>query len=88
MQGFSFGGSGQNNGIAFIKLKDWSEREDPEMHADAIAGRAMASLGQIKDALAFAFAPPPIPELGIAAGFAFFLKDNGGLWPRSAGRSA
>ena len=27
VQGFSFGGSGQNSGMAFVKLKDWSERE-------------------------------------------------------------
>ena len=39
----------------------------------------MGALMQIKDAMAFAFAPPPIPELGIAGGFDFFLKDNAGL---------
>jgi multidrug efflux pump len=79
VQGFSFSGSGQNNGLAFVNLKDWSERKRADQHADAIAGRAMASLSQIKDAFAFAFAPPPITELGVAAGFDFFLKDNGGL---------
>ena len=78
VQGFSFGGTGQNNGMAWINLKDWSERKAPELHADAIAGRAMAGLSQIKDAFVFAFVPPPIPELGLSAGFAFFLKDNGG----------
>jgi len=78
VQGFSFGGSGQNNGMAWINLKDWSERKAPELHADAIAGRAMAALSQIQDAFVFAFVPPPIPELGLSAGFAFFLKDNGG----------
>jgi multidrug efflux pump len=78
VQGFSFGGIGQNNGMAWINLKDWSERKAPELHADAIAGRAMAGLSQIKDAFVFAFVPPPMPELGLAAGFAFFLKDNGG----------
>ncbi|MBK6453850.1 MAG: efflux RND transporter permease subunit [Proteobacteria bacterium] len=77
LQGFSFGGTGQNNGMAWINLKDWSERKAPELHADAIAGRAMAGLSQIKDAFVFAFVPPPIPELGLSAGFAFFLKDNG-----------
>src|SRR5690606_23399744 len=76
VQGFSFGGSGQNNGMAFIKLKDWDERESPEMSAAAVAGRAMAALSQVKDAFIFAFAPPAIPELGTASGFAFYLKDN------------
>ncbi len=79
IQGFSFSGSGQNTGMAFVNLKDWSERESPDERVQAVGGRAMAALGQIKDAFAFAFAPPPMPELGLATGFAFFLKDNGGL---------
>jgi len=79
IQGFSFGGSGQNTGMAFVNLKDWSERRSPDLHVRAVAGRAMAALGQIKDAFAFAFAPPAMPELGLATGFAFFLKDNAGL---------
>ena len=78
VQGFSFAGTGQNNALAFVNLKDWEERSSPGMHADAVAGRAMMALSQIKDAFAFAFAPPPMPELGIATGFAFFLKDNAG----------
>jgi multidrug efflux pump len=79
VQGFSFGGSGQNNGLAFVNLKDWSERGSADLHASAVAMRAMGALSQIKDAFAFAFAPPPLPELGIASGFDFFLKDNAGL---------
>jgi len=79
VQGFTFGGSGQNTGVAFINLKPWEERKPAEMHVDAIAGRAMGALMQIRDAMAFAFAPPPIPELGTAGGFDFFLKDNAGL---------
>jgi multidrug efflux pump len=77
--GFSFGGSGQNAAIAFVKLKDWDERDSAELHSSAVAGRAMGALMQIKDAMAFAFSPPPMPELGIAGGFNFFLKDNAGL---------
>ena len=79
VQGFSFGGSGQNSGIAFINLKDWSERESSELGVNAVAGRAMGALSQIKDALAFAFPPPAMPELGNSAGFVFYLKDNLGL---------
>ncbi len=79
VQGFSFGGSGQNNAIAFINLKDWSERKSPELAVTAVAGRAMGALSQIKDALAFAFPPPALPELGTSAGFVFFLKDNQGV---------
>ncbi|WP_287598410.1 efflux RND transporter permease subunit [Thermomonas sp.] len=79
VQGFSFAGAGQNTGMAFIKLKDWSERTTPESQASAIAGRAMGALMQIKDAMIFAFSPPPMPELGTSAGFTLMLKDNAGL---------
>jgi multidrug efflux pump len=79
VQGFSFGGAGQNNGMAFVNLKDWDERKTPELAVSAVAGRAMAQFSQIKDALVFAFAPPPVTELGTSAGFVFYLKDNGGL---------
>jgi len=75
VQGFSFAGSGQNTGIAFIKLKDWEERKGKEQGVEAIAGRAMGSLMQIKDAMVFAFPPPPIFELGTSSGFDFYLKD-------------
>ncbi len=79
VQGFSFAGSGQNNGMAFINMKDWEEREAPSLSATAVAGRAMGALSQIQDAFALVFAPPPMPELGTATGFVFYLKDNAGL---------
>jgi multidrug efflux pump len=78
VQGFSFGGSGQNAGIGFVKLKEWEEREDPALSVSAVAGRAMGAFSQIKDAMVFAFAPPPLPELGTSAGFDFYLKDDAG----------
>jgi multidrug efflux pump len=79
VQGFSFAGSGQNNGIAFIKFKDWDERKSPEQDVRAVAARASAALSQIKDALVFAFAPPAIQELGRSAGFTFYLEDKASL---------
>lgn len=79
VQGFSFGGSGQNAGIAFVKLKQWDERARPEQGINAIVGRAMGALSQIRDAMVFAFSPPALPELGTSKGFNVYLKDNGGL---------
>ncbi|NLD53057.1 MAG: efflux RND transporter permease subunit [Burkholderiaceae bacterium] len=79
VQGFSFAGIGQSSAMAFVKLKDWSERTAEELGAAAVAQRAMVGLSRIKDALAFAFAPPAMPELGTSAGFVFYLKDNAGL---------
>ncbi len=77
--GFSFGGRGQNAGIAFVKLKDWGERQDARLHAGPVAGRAMAAFSRIKEAMVFAFVPPAVPELGNATGFELQLQDRGGL---------
>ena len=74
--GFSFAGQGQNMGMAFIGLKDWSEREAPGADAASITGRAMGYFSTIKEALVFAFAPPAIQELGNSTGFDFYLQDS------------
>jgi multidrug efflux pump len=77
--GFSFNGQGQNAGLAFVHLKDWSQRHGAQHGVDALIGRAYAELGQIKDAIIYPINPPPIPELGISSGFDFELEDLGGL---------
>jgi multidrug efflux pump len=79
VNGFSFGGRGQNSGLVFVKLKDWSERPGAENRVQAIAGRAMGRFSQIKSAMVFAFAPPAVLELGNATGFDFELLDRGGV---------
>jgi multidrug efflux pump len=76
VNGFSFGGRGQNAGLGFVKLKDWSERPGAHNRVQAIAARAMARFHQIKDAQVFAFAPPAVLELGNATGFDFELTDT------------
>jgi multidrug efflux pump len=76
--GFSFSGRGQNAGLAFVPLKDWSER-DGANSADAIIGRAFAKLFPMKEAMVFPVNPPPIRELGNATGFTFRLQDRSGL---------
>jgi hydrophobe/amphiphile efflux-1 (HAE1) family protein len=77
--GFGFGGRGQSSGTGFVRLKDWGEREDPKLRADAVAARVSRALGSYKDAVAFIFAPPAIPELGNVGGFQLQLEDRGGL---------
>jgi multidrug efflux pump len=78
VQGFSFSGSGQNSGIGFVLLKDWSERHGADQTVTAVAGRAYFALSKIKDALVYAVAPPPLTELSSYAGFDFYLKDTAG----------
>ncbi|MCK6424962.1 MAG: efflux RND transporter permease subunit [Burkholderiaceae bacterium] len=77
--GFSFSGAGQNAGLAFLPLKDWSEREGAGQSAQALAGRIFGAMMGVRDAFIFALSPPPIPELGTATGFNFRLQDRAGL---------
>ncbi|MFC5479736.1 efflux RND transporter permease subunit [Massilia suwonensis] len=76
--GFSFSGAGQNMALAFIPLKDWSERKGEGSSAQALAGRIIGGLSGVRDAFIFALSPPPIPELGRGTGFSFRLQDRGG----------
>ncbi|WP_043972298.1 MULTISPECIES: multidrug efflux RND transporter permease subunit AdeJ [Acinetobacter] len=77
--GFSFTGVGQNAGLAFIKLKDWSERTSPESQIGAIIQRGMALNMIVKDAsYIMPLQLPAMPELGVASGFDIQLKDVSG----------
>ena len=77
--GFSFAGRGQNAALAFVTLKDWSERPGEASSAQALAGRAFGGLAGIRDAFIFPLNPPPIRELGSSSGFSFRLQDRAGL---------
>ncbi|MFB4376537.1 efflux RND transporter permease subunit [Agrobacterium sp. CR_3] len=77
VSGFSFSGSGQNAGLAFATLKDWSER-GPNDSAAAISARVNAKLWGLPDAMSFALSPPPIQGLGNSSGFTFRLQDRSG----------
>ncbi|USX22268.1 efflux RND transporter permease subunit [Oxalobacteraceae bacterium OTU3REALA1] len=75
--GFSFSGAGQNVGLVFVPLKDWSER-GPDDAADKVAARALRALSGIADAVVFPLSPPPIRELGNATGITARLQDRAG----------
>lgn len=80
ISGFSFMGSGQNAGMAFVKLKDWDDRKGDENTAQSIVNRAMAMNMMIPEAsLIFPMVPPPIQGFGNASGFDMQLKDVGGV---------
>ena len=77
--GMGFAGRGQNNGMVFVKLKDWDLRDRADMRVQAIAGRAMMAFSRIKTAMVFAFPPPSVIELGTSQGVDFLLVDRGGI---------
>ncbi|HBM59473.1 MAG TPA: AcrB/AcrD/AcrF family protein [Citreicella sp.] len=76
--GFSFAGQGQNMGLAFVRMKDWEERTNPDQSVQAVAGRAFGAFSQIRDAMVFPIVPPAVIELGNVSGFDFYLQAQGG----------
>ncbi|WOI52503.1 efflux RND transporter permease subunit [Parvularcula sp. LCG005] len=77
--GFSFAGQGQNMGLAFLRLKDWSERTEPGQDVQSVAGRSMGYFSSFTEGMAFTIVPPPIQSLGNSSGFNVYLQDRGGL---------
>ena len=79
VNGFNFAGRGQSSGFAFILLKPWAERSGDATSVFDLAKRAQAHFRGFRDAMAFAFAPPAVMELGNATGFDVFLQDQAGV---------
>jgi multidrug efflux pump len=78
LTGFSFNGSGQNNALAFVKLKDWSARRGSNGSAAAVIQRANMHFAASHEAQIFAVNPPAIQELGTQSGLDFELEDRAG----------
>ncbi len=78
ISGFSYAGRGPNTGMGFILLKDWSQRKDPSLSAQAIQMRANGALFGMQDATVYAIAPPAVTQLGNTGGFDCYLKDDSG----------
>jgi hydrophobe/amphiphile efflux-1 (HAE1) family protein len=79
VNGFSFGGHGQNAGLVFVRLKEWSERPGAKNSVFALAARANRRFQHLREAFVVAFAPPAALELGNATGFDFELEDRGNV---------
>ncbi|HWQ07924.1 MAG TPA: efflux RND transporter permease subunit, partial [Holophaga sp.] len=77
--GMGFAGRGQNQGMMFVKLKDWDLRRKPGLSAKDVALKATIALSRIKGATIFAVPPPAVSELGNATGFDFMLQDRGDM---------
>ncbi len=78
--GFGFVGLGQNTGLGFATLKDWSQRPGKANSVQAIVQRVFQQLTpQVTTGQVIAFAPPAAFELGNATGFDFELKDIGNV---------
>ncbi|WP_203074769.1 efflux RND transporter permease subunit [Falsiroseomonas ponticola] len=79
INGFSFGGRGQNSGLGFISLRPWADRPGAENKVQALTARINRRFAGWQDAIVISFSPPAITELGNATGFTFQLLDRAGL---------
>jgi len=76
ISGFSFVGSAENVGMAFIRFKPWDERGATAMQLiQKIQGQLF---GGVKDAMAFVINLPTIRGLGQFGGFDLYLQDRNG----------
>lgn len=73
------GTAGSNNGFMVVVLDPWSERRGTELGLRGVMLAAQGGFRQVKEAIVFAFAPPPIDGLGNAGGFQMELLDQGGV---------
>jgi hydrophobe/amphiphile efflux-1 (HAE1) family protein len=62
----------------FMRLKDWKERETPELSLKGIIMRLQRSFATIPEAIVFPMVPPTLPGFGAAGGFSFVLQDRSG----------
>lgn len=68
-----------NSGIVFTPLKDFDERQSPELSAQAIAADLNAKFAGIQDAFIAIFPPPPVQGLGTIGGFRLQIQDRANL---------
>jgi len=77
--GFGGAGAGGNQGMAFVRLKDFKQRHSDDMKVFALVDRVNKKFSQIHTARVFPVIPPAVRELGNASGFDLQLKDVGGV---------
>ncbi len=78
VMGFSFSGAAPNNGMMFIRLKDYGERQRADQSLDAVINRLRGQLFGIPGAIVVAFPPPAIQGLSTFGGFQFEVLDQTG----------
>jgi HAE1 family hydrophobic/amphiphilic exporter-1 len=77
--GLNFAGRGQNQGMAFVMLRDWELRNREDLRVKAVAAKATRAFANLRTAMVYAVPPPAVTELGMSTGFDFMLEDRGGL---------
>lgn len=68
-----------NSGIVFVTLKDFGDRKDPSLSANAIAAELNGQFAGIQEAYIAIFPPPPVMGLGTIGGFRVQIQDRANL---------
>ncbi|NQY27075.1 MAG: efflux RND transporter permease subunit [Piscirickettsiaceae bacterium] len=63
-------------GIVFVTLEDFDKRKNPNLSANAIAGRLQEKYNAIPEAFIAIFPPPPVRGLGTTGGFKLQIQDR------------
>ncbi|WP_152054329.1 efflux RND transporter permease subunit [Tautonia marina] len=68
-----------NAAFVFLPLKEWAERDDPELRAGALTQTLQGMLAsQIREAQVMVVEPPPIRGLSQTGGFEMMIEDREG----------
>ena len=80
LAGYDFTTSAQRTHTVatIIKLKDWSERPNPEQEAQALLGKISKQLMGTSEGFSFAVIPPPIMGMSVTGGFDMYIQDRTG----------
>ena len=74
---FGSSGPGQvNEGIAFVKLKPWSDRQDPSQSQQATVGQLFGRFATLTDAFVLPINPPSLPGAGFSQPVEFVLQGD------------
>ena len=66
------------NGMCFVKLKPWKEREDKNLHVEMLIQKLQAQMSQIPGGICMAFNAPAIAGLGKTGGLELQMEDKSG----------
>ncbi|HUP39721.1 MAG TPA: multidrug efflux RND transporter permease subunit [Vicinamibacterales bacterium] len=76
--GFSFSGAASNNGLMFVRLKGFEEREGNEHSLETVLNRVRGQVFGIPGAMVIPVAPPSIQGVSALGGFQLEILDLGG----------
>jgi hydrophobe/amphiphile efflux-1 (HAE1) family protein len=72
------GGNKPNSAVFFVRLNNWSERENPGMQVKAVIGQVFGMGGMLTEGSVLALNPPALPGMGTVGGFTLMLQDKSG----------